>query len=315
MSLLWLARRIVGLCLALLAASVIVFVLMDLLPGDPAEIMLGTSARPDTLAALRAEMGLDRPAVIRYAEWAGGLLRGDFGKSQTYAVPVAELVRERLAVTLPLACAALVLTLLLALPLGAWAASRRNSSADTAIVAITQLGVAIPNFWFAMMLVLLFAITWRMLPSGGFPGWDAGPRAALSLILPAIALALPQAAILTRVMRSSLLETLGEDYVRTARAKGLTRAEALRRHAFRNALIPVLTILGLQFSFLIAGTVVIENVFSLPGLGRLIFQAINQRDLVVVRSVVMLLIAFIIIVNFVVDLAYAWVDPRLRGRA
>ena len=233
----------------------------------------------------------------------------------TYAVPVAELVRERLAVTLPLACAALVLTLLLALPLGAWAASRRNSSADTAIVAITQLGVAIPNFWFAMMLVLLFAITWRMLPSGGFPGWDAGPRAALSLILPAIALALPQAAILTRVMRSSLLETLGEDYVRTARAKGLTRAEALRRHAFRNALIPVLTILGLQFSFLIAGTVVIENVFSLPGLGRLIFQAINQRDLVVVRSVVMLLIAFIIIVNFVVDLAYAWVDPRLRGRA
>ena len=315
MSLLWLARRIVGLCLALLAASVIVFVLMDLLPGDPAEIMLGTSARPDTLAALRAEMGLDRPAVIRYAEWAGGLLRGDFGKSQTYAVPVAELVRERLAVTLPLACAALVLTLLLALPLGAWAASRRNSSADTAIVAITQLGVAIPNFWFAMMLVLLFAITWRMLPSGGFPGWDAGPRAALSLILPAIALALPQAAILTRVMRSSLLETLGEDYVRTARAKGLTRAEALRRHAFRNALIPVLTSLGLQFSFLIAGTVVIENVFSLPGLGRLIFQAINQRDLVVVRSVVMLLIAFIIIVNFVVDLAYAWVDPRLRGRA
>lgn len=315
MSLLWLARRIVGLCLALLAASVIVFVLMDLLPGDPAEIMLGTSARPDTLAALRAEMGLDRPAVIRYAEWAGGLLRGDFGKSQTYAVPVAELVRERLAVTLPLACAALVLTLLLALPLGAWAASRRNSTADTAIVAITQMGVAIPNFWFAMMLVLLFAITWRILPSGGFPGWDAGPRAALSLILPAIALALPQAAILTRVMRSSLLETLGEDYVRTARAKGLTRAEALRRHAFRNALIPVLTILGLQFSFLIAGTVVIENVFSLPGLGRLVFQAINQRDLVVVRSVVMLLIAFIIIVNFIVDLAYAWVDPRLRGRA
>ena len=315
MSLLWLARRIVGLCLALLAASVIVFVLMDLLPGDPAEIMLGTSARPDTLAALRAEMGLDRPAVIRYAEWAGGLLRGDFGKSQTYAVPVAELVRERLAVTLPLACAALVLTLLLALPLGAWAASRRNSTADTAIVALTQLGVAIPNFWFAMMLVLLFAITWRVLPSGGFPGWDAGPRAVLSLILPAIALALPQAAILTRVMRSSLLETLSEDYVRTARAKGLTRAEALRRHAFRNSLIPVLTILGLQFSFLIAGTVVIENVFSLPGLGRLIFQAINQRDLVVVRSVVMLLIAFIIIVNFVVDLAYAWVDPRLRGRA
>ena len=315
MSMLWLLRRLAGLVLALVAASAVVFILMDLLPGDPAEIMLGTNARPDTLAALRAEMGLDRPALVRYAEWATGLLRGDFGKSQTYSVPVAELVRERLAVTLPLALAALALTIVIALPLGAWAAARRNSITDSVIVGVTQLGVAIPNFWFAMMLVLLFAISWRMLPSGGFPGWSAGPSAALSLVLPAIALALPQAAILTRVMRSSLLETLGEDYVRTARAKGLTRAEALRRHAFRNALIPVLTILGLQFSFLIAGTVVIENVFSLPGLGRLIFQAINQRDLIVVRSVVMLLIGTIIVINFVVDVAYALVDPRLRARA
>jgi peptide/nickel transport system permease protein len=315
MSLLWLLRRLAGLVLALAAASVVIFILMDLLPGDPAEIMLGTNARPDTLAALRAEMGLDRPAFIRYADWALGLLQGDFGRSLTYSVPVAELVQERLAVTLPLALMAIALTLLIALPLGAMAAARRNSLTDSAIVAVTQLGVAIPNFWFAMMLVLVFAISWRWLPSGGFPGWSAGPSAFLALILPAIALALPQAAILTRVMRSSLLETLGEDYVRTARAKGLTRAEALRRHAFRNALIPVLTILGLQFSFLIAGTVVIENVFSLPGLGRLVFQAINQRDLVVVRSVVMLLIASIIIVNFCVDLAYALVDPRLRGRA
>jgi peptide/nickel transport system permease protein len=315
MSLLWLLRRLAGLVLALAAASVVIFILMDLLPGDPAEIMLGTNARPDTLAALRSEMGLDRPAFIRYADWAFGLLQGDFGRSLTYSVPVAELVQERLAVTLPLALMAIALTLLIALPLGAMAAARRNSLTDSAIVAVTQLGVAIPNFWFAMMLVLVFAISWRWLPSGGFPGWSAGPSAFLALILPAIALALPQAAILTRVMRSSLLETLGEDYVRTARAKGLTRAEALRRHAFRNALIPVLTILGLQFSFLIAGTVVIENVFSLPGLGRLVFQAINQRDLVVVRSVVMLLIASIIIVNFCVDLAYALVDPRLRGRA
>ena len=315
MSPLWLLRRIAGLLFALIAASAIVFVLMDLLPGDPAEIMLGTNARPDTLAALRAEMGLDRPALIRYADWALGLLGGDFGRSLTYSVPVAELVQERLAVTLPLAMMAIALTLFIALPLGAFAASRRKSLTDSTIIAVTQLGVAIPNFWFAMMLVLVFAISWRLLPSGGFPGWSAGPSAILALILPAIALALPQAAILTRVMRSSLLETLGEDYVRTARAKGLTRAEALRRHAFRNALIPVLTILGLQFSFLIAGTVVIENVFSLPGLGRLIFQAINQRDLVVVRSVVMLLIASIIVINFCVDLAYALVDPRLRGRS
>lgn len=314
MSLIWIMRRLVGLMLALAGASAVVFIIMDLLPGDPAEIMLGTNARPDTLAALRTEMGLDRPALVRYADWALGLLHGDFGRSLTYSVPVAELVRERLAVTLPLALLSIALTLAIALPLGSAAAARRKSFTDSAIVTVTQIGVAIPNFWFAMMLVLVFAINWRLLPSGGFPGWSVGPSALLSLILPAIALALPQAAILTRVMRAALLETLGEDYVRTARAKGLTRAQALKRHAFRNALIPVLTILGLQFSFLIAGTVVIENVFSLPGLGRLVFQAINQRDLVVVRSVVMVLIASIIIVNFCVDLAYALVDPRLRGR-
>ena len=314
MSLLWLLRRLAGLVIALITASGVVFCLMTVLPGDPAEIMLGTQARPDTLAALRAEMGLDRPVLVRYVAWVTGLLHGDFGTSLTYSVPVAELVQERLAVTIPLAIAALLLTLLIALPLGAWAAARQKSALDSLLIAITQLGVAIPNFWFAMMLVLVFAISWRVLPSGGFPGWSAGPQAALSLILPAIALALPQAAILTRVMRSSLLETLGEDYIRTARAKGLTYAQALRRHAFRNALIPVLTILGLQFSFLMAGTIVIENVFSLPGLGRLIFQAINQRDLIVVQSVVMLLIGCIIIINFLVDCAYAIVDPRLRGR-
>lgn len=311
----WLLRRFVGLVLALMAASIVVFTLMNVLPGDPAEIMLGTQARPDTLAALRAEMGLDRPAITRYWDWVSGFVQGDFGKSLTYSVPVSDLVHERLVVTLPLAVAALMLTLLIALPLGAWAASRHKSPVDAMIIGVTQLGVAIPNFWFAMMLVLLFAISWRILPSGGFPGWAAGPQAALALILPAIALALPQAAILTRVMRSSLLESLAEDYIRTARAKGLTRAQALRRHAFRNALIPVLTILGLQLSFLIAGTIIIENVFSLPGLGRLLFQAINQRDLIVVQSVVMLLIASIIIINFIVDCAYALVDPRLRGRA
>ncbi|MGL4444616.1 MAG: ABC transporter permease, partial [Alsobacter sp.] len=177
----------------------------------------------------------------------------------------------------------------------------------------TQIGIAVPNFWFAMLLVLLFAITLRWLPSGGFPGWNAGVWPGLrALILPAVALALPQASILARVMRSSLLETLSDDYVRTARAKGLSQGQALRRHALRNALIPVLTIMGLQFSFLLAGTIIIENVFYLPGLGRLVFQAINQRDLMVVKSVVMLLVTSVIVVNFLVDIAYAIVDPRLR---
>jgi peptide/nickel transport system permease protein len=180
---------------------------------------------------------------------------------------------------------------------------------------VAQVGVAVPNFWFAMLLVLVFALRLRWLPAGGFPGW-ADPVAALrALILPAVALALPQAAILARVLRSALIETLGQDYIRTARAKGLSRGQALRRHALRNALIPVLTILGMQFAFLLAGAIIIENVFYLPGLGRLIFQAITQRDLIVVESAVMVLVVAVILVSFLTDLAYALVDPRLRRPA
>jgi peptide/nickel transport system permease protein len=311
-----LLRRIAGLAATLVLASLVVFAALEILPGDPAQVILGTEARPDTLAALRTKLGLDRPATERYAEWATGLLHGDLGASYTYSTPVAELVRDRVAVSLPLAILALALTVTVAIPLGVAAGARRNSLADLGIMGATQVGIAVPNFWFAMLLVLLFAITLRWLPAGGFPGWAAGPWPALrSLILPAVALALPQASILARVMRSSLLETLGDDYVRTARAKGLSRSRTLWGHALRNALIPVITIMGLQFSFLLAGTIIIENVFYLPGLGRLIFQAINQRDLVVVRSVVMLLVASVVIVNALVDLAYLVVDPRLRRRA
>ncbi|MEN0001086.1 MAG: ABC transporter permease, partial [Pseudomonadota bacterium] len=194
-------------------------------------------------------------------------------------------------------------------------ASRHGTAGDTATMAATQFGIAIPNFWFALLLVYLFAITLRWMPAGGFPGWDAGLWPAIrALLLPAVALALPQAAILSRVTRSALLDTLREDYIRTARAKGLPRRHVLWNHALRNALIPVLTIMGLQFAFLLAGTIIIENVFYLPGLGRLVFQAIQQLDLIVVQSVVILLVAAVILVNFMVDLAYAWADPRLRRR-
>ncbi|MFO1149216.1 MAG: ABC transporter permease [Alsobacter sp.] len=311
-----LLRRLAGLAATLVVASLVVFAAMEILPGDPAQVILGTEARPDTLAALRAKLGLDRPLGERYAEWATGLLHGDLGTSYTYATPVAELVRDRVVVSLPLAVLSLALTVALAIPLGVLAGARRNSLAELGVMGATQIGIAVPNFWFAMLLVLLFAVTLRWLPAGGFPGWGAGPWVALrSLVLPAVALALPQASILARVMRSSLLETLGDDYIRTARAKGLSRSRTLWGHALRNALIPVLTIMGLQFSFLLAGTIIIENVFYLPGLGRLVFQAINQRDLVVVRSVVMLLVASVVIVNALVDLAYLVVDPRLRRRS
>jgi peptide/nickel transport system permease protein len=300
---------------SLAVASLVVFLALEVVPGDPAAYMLGMNASPETVAALRAELGLDQGLVERYLGWVAGMVRGNFGISYTYRTPVSGMILDRLQVSLPLALYALALSTVIALPVGIWAAARRGSVADAGVMGATQLGVAVPNFWFAMLLVLVFAVNLRWFSAGGFPGWDAGLGAGMkALTLPAIALALPQASILARVMRSALLDTLGEDFIRTARAKGLTRGQVLRRHALRNALIPVLTIIGLQFSFLLAGAIIIENVFFLPGLGRLVFQAISARDLIVVESVVMILVFAVILVTFLVDLAYAAVDPRLRRR-
>lgn len=311
----YLLRRFLSLSLSLVAASLVIFLVMEVVPGDPASFMMGINADPAAVAALRTQLGLDDPLPMRYLSWVAGLLQGDFGVSYTYRVPVSELISERVAISLPLTLYALALSTLIAFPAGILAAAKRNSAADVSVMGATQLGVAIPNFWFAMILVLVFAINLRWFSAGGFPGWEAGFWPAIkALTLPAIALALPQASILARVMRSSLIDTLDEDFMRTARAKGLSRGQALRRHALRNALIPVLTIIGLQFSFLLAGGIIIENVFYLPGLGRLVFQAITQRDLIVVRSVVILLVFAVIVVTFLVDLAYAAADPRLRRR-
>ena len=311
----YLLRRLLSLSLSLIAASLVIFLVMEVVPGDPASVMMGINADPQAVAALRSQLGLDDPLPLRYLGWVAGLLQGDFGISYTYRVPVSELIAERVVISLPLTLYALALSTLIAFPAGILAASRRNSAADLSVMGATQLGVAIPNFWFAMILVLVFAVNLRWFSAGGFPGWEAGFWPAMkALTLPAIALALPQASILARVMRSSLIDTLNEDFMRTARAKGLSRGQALWRHALRNALIPVLTIIGLQFSFLLAGGIIIENVFYLPGLGRLAFQAITQRDLIVVRSVVILLVFAVIVVTFLVDLAYAAADPRLRRR-
>lgn len=307
-------KRLVALVLTLLVASVVIFTVMEALPGDIATMVLGVGARDDTLAAFRALHGLDRPFIERYIEWINNLARGDLGNSYTYSVPVSQLVLDRLAVSLPLALMGIVLSAVMAIPLGVLAAARHGRLSDLLVMAFSQLGVAIPNFWFALLLILVFSVQLGWLSTGGFSGWEAGLWPGLtSLLMPAIALALPQAAILARVTRSSMLETLGEDYVRTARAKGLSKKRALWRHALRNAMIPVVTIMGLQFSFLLAGTIIIENVFYLPGLGRLIFQAISNRDLVVVRNLVLLLACAVIVVNFIVDLLYAWLDPRLRS--
>ena len=306
-------KRLLSLVISLFIASLVIFLVIEVAPGDPASFMLGINAQEDTLNALREELGLNQSKLQRYPSSTAGMLQGDFGTSYTYRTPVAQMVTDRLWVSLPLALYALALSTLIAFPAGIYAASRRGAPGDVAVMGATQLGVAIPNFWFAMLMVLVFAINLRWFSAGGFPGWDGGFWLGMkALTLPAISLALPQASILARVMRSALLDTLGEDFVRTARAKGLTKGQALWRHALRNAMIPVLTIIGLHFSFLLAGAIIIENVFFLPGLGRLVFQSISQRDLIVVESVVMLLVFAVVMVNFTVDIAYAAVDPRLR---
>ena len=305
----------ISLCASLLVASLVIFSVIEIIPGDPAQFMLGLNATPETVFALRQELGLNGSVFERYVAWVGGMFQGNFGTSYTYRVPVSELIGARLWVSLPLTLYALVLSTVIAIPVGMLAASMRGRAPDYGVMGMTQLGIAIPNFWFAMLLVLAFAIGLKWFSAGGFPGWDSGLLPGLkALTLPAIALALPQASILARVMRSSLIETLDQDYIRTARAKGLSQRQAILRHALRNALIPVMTIIGLQFSFLLAGAIIIENVFFLPGLGRLIFKGITQRDLVVVESVVMLLVFAVVVVTFIVDLAYAGIDPRLRRR-
>jgi peptide/nickel transport system permease protein len=313
----FLAKRLATFLATLAVASLLVFAVLELLPGNVAQVMLGDSATPETLAALEKKLGLDQPAAHRYGHWVSGLLRGETAVSVSYGTPTAELIAERLRVTLPLALLAMVLTTVLALTLGIYAAARHNKLGDVGVMLGSQLGIAVPSFWFAILLILLFAVKLQWVSAGGFPGWTedegGGVREALvALALPALALALVQAAILARVTRSSVLEVMREDYVRTARAKGLSRRATLWKHVLRNAMIPVLTIMGLQFANLITGTIVIENVFVLPGIGRLVFQAIANRDLVVVRDVVMLLVGVVVLVNFAVDVLYALVDPRLK---
>ena len=294
--------------------------MLDVLPGNIAEVMLGESATPEAVAALSSKLGLDRPALVRYGEWIKGMATGDLGTSVAYDAPIASLIAERLVVTVPLALMAMLLATALAFSLGLFAASRHQHGGDVGVMAASQIGIAIPSFWFAILLILGFSVKLRWFSAGGFPGWHSddggGPLAALqALVLPAFALAVVQASILTRIVRSAVLDVMREDFVRTARAKGASPRRVMWGHVMRNALVPVLTVMGLQFANLLTSAVVIENVFSLPGLGRLVFQAISNRDLVVVRNVVMLLAAMVVAINFAVDVLYVVIDPRLRARS
>ncbi len=310
----FLLKRLATLLATLLATSVIVFLVLEILPGDPALLVLGIDATDEQLAVFRHEYGLDQPILDRYLLWIGNLLTGDFGISYAYKTPVWPLIAERLLLTYPLAAGAMLLTVVLALGLGVYAAAQHNKPGDLAIMGVSQLGISIPNFWFGLLLILFFAVNLGWFSAGGFPGWGNGIGPAMkSLILPSISLAVVQAAILARITRSSVLEVLREDFVRTARAKGLSRQSVLWGHVLRNALIPVITVIGLQFGNLLTGTIVVEQVFSLPGLGRLIFQAISNRDIEVVKAAVILLAFTVVAVNFIVDVLYAVIDPRLKA--
>ena len=311
---LFLLKRVLTLVATLIGASVVVFLVLEILPGNAAQIMMGPDAAPEAVHALAAKLGLDQPALERYGHWVAGMLTGNLGDSYAYSSPVFDLVAERLALTVPLALIAMVFTTALALTAGIFAAARHNRLGDVGLMGLTQVGIAIPNFWFAILLILLFSVKLQWFSAGGFSGWGDGIGQGLqSLLLPALSLAVVQAAILARIMRAAVLEVMREDFVRTARAKGLSQRATLWRHVLRNAMIPVITVMGLQSAELLAGTIVVENVFYLPGLGRLIFQSISNRDLIVVRNCVMLLATMVIVVNFIVDILYAVIDPRVKA--
>lgn len=308
----FLLRRSLGLVVTLLAVSFAVFWIMNVVPGDPSLVILGIDSTPEAQAALRRELGLDQPFLTRYLSWLGSMLVGDFGISFAFKVPVGELIAERLPLTLSLAAIGMAVTFALALGLGVLAAANHNRPADWGIMLASQLGIAVPVFWMSILMIIVFAVNLRWLPPGGFPGWGNPAGAARALVLPTIALSVVQAAVLARVTRSALLEVARLDFVRTARASGLTRRRILWLHMLPNAMVPIVTIVGLQAANVLTGTIVIENVFSLPGLGRLIFQGISNRDLPLVQALVVLFAAVVVVANFLVDLAYGFIDPKLR---
>jgi peptide/nickel transport system permease protein len=307
------ARRVGALVVTLFFVSALVFVVVRVLPGDPAAIIMGTEGSREAADRLREAMGLNRPLVVQYVDWVSGALRGDLGRSLQYDLPVGQLIASRLSVTVPLALMAAVFMIAAAVPLGLYAATRHRRAGDYIAMVVSQVGISIPQFWAGLLLILVFSVTLGWVQSGGFEGWSSGVAAALrSLVLPAIALGLFQAAVLVRATRSAVLDVLREDYVRTARAKGLSERRVVGRHTLRNALIPIVTVAGVQVGQLLAGAIILESVFALPGLGRLALGAISARDLPVVQGVGLFIASTIVVINFAVDLAYGLLDPRIR---
>ncbi|MBA3288364.1 MAG: ABC transporter permease [Acidimicrobiia bacterium] len=309
----YVARRLGQLVLAVVVTSVFVFVLLRLLPGDLASVIAGTEATPEQLAAIRTELGLDRPLVEQYGEWIGGMLHGNFGESPVNGTTVTGELGQKLTVSLPVVLGSTVLSVLVAVPLGIVAGSRHRKPDGVALSAFSQLGIALPSFWVGLMLIVVFVVHWQVFENA-FPrgGWDEPGRAVSALVLPTITLALSQGAVLMRFVRSATLDVLHQEYIRTARAKGLTRTQALWRHGIRNASLPVVSILGVQIASLIAGVVVIERVFTLPGVGQMLVSDIRTRDLEKVQGTVLLVAVLVLVIGFAVDIVHRLIDPRLR---
>ena len=306
-------RRVAALAATLFFVSTLVFVVVRVLPGDPALIILGLEASPEAVERVRHALGLDRPIPVQYVQWVGQAVRGDLGRSIQYDLPVASLILSRLAVTLPLTLLAAGFMIAAAIPLGVFAATHHRRWGDYLTMTLSQLGVAVPGFWAGLLLILFFSVQLGWVQAGGFDGWGQGPWLGLrSLLLPAVALGLFQFAVLARTTRSAVLEVLREEYVKTARAKGLAERIVLFRHALRNALIPIVTVAGVQLGQLLAGSIILESVFYLPGLGRLTLAAISARDLPVVQGVVLFVASMIVTVNAAVDILYGILDPRIR---
>jgi peptide/nickel transport system permease protein len=295
-------------------ASVVVFAFMAVLPGDPAAIALGVNATPAAIAAKRAEFGTDRPLAVQFLDWVSGLLTGDFGRSYVTSDQVGPQIVDRFGVTLWLVLFGMLIATVVAVPVGTAAAVRHRSVGGLLLSGLSQVGVAVPAFLAGILLVLLFAVTWQVLPSGGYTPLGEDPVAWIQqLLLPSLSLGLVQGAVLSRYVRSAVLDVMREDYIRTARAKGMGLYRALRKHGSRNAAIPVVTVLGLQLATLLIGAVVVERVFTLPGLGSLLLDGVANRDLLLVQGTVMVLVVAVLAINFLVDILYVVLDPRLRG--
>ncbi len=308
----YLFRRLLTSIVVVVGVATVAFALLHFIPGDPVDAILGVESTPESREALRRELGLDRPVLAQYFTWWGNVLRGDLGESVMTGQSVTELIRQRLPTTIPLAILSMSIALAIAIPAGILSAVKRNTWIDGLVSIVAFAGLSIPGFWLGALLILGFAVHWQIFPPGGYVSIFDDPVEGLRrLVLPAIALGTTFAAVLTRMIRSSLLEVLGKDYVRTARAKGQTERRILVRHALRNALIPAVTIIGVQAGFLLSGALVIEQIFALPGIGRLTVQAVFDRDFPLLQGCIIVIAMIFVLANLITDLVYVYLDPRI----